>query len=161
MSKVDVLFIKPFVDSVVKTLQVQCNVEAKVGKIFLKGQGPKAITDIAGVIALASNAFTGTIAICFPEKTFLGVMEAMLGEKFATITPEVQDGAGEIINIVFGQAKIVLNEKGYEIRKAIPTVIRGANIAITHLSPTPTVMIPYVTPCGDFTIEIAIENQET
>jgi hypothetical protein len=48
-------------------------------------------------------------------------MGKMLGEEFKAITQDLQTGAAELLNIIFGSAKVVLNEQGYAIQKAIPT----------------------------------------
>jgi chemotaxis protein CheX len=108
--KLDANFINPFISGTVSTLKIQCSVDAHAGTAFLKSKtSPKLKTDIAGLIGITSEAFRGNIAICFPEKTFLGIMSQMLGEEFTEINNEVEDGAGELMNIIFGTAKKVLN----------------------------------------------------
>jgi chemotaxis protein CheX len=155
--KIDVNFINPFIEGAVETLKVQCSFVATAGKPFLKGKGPDITIDIAAVIGLTSAAFNGSVAICFPEKIFLGIMEKMLGEKQTTITKELEDGASELLNIIFGHAKKILNQKGYAIQKAIPTIIRGKDMAVTHLTPNPTIVMPFQTELGSFHIEVATQ----
>lgn len=157
MSKMDVNFFKPFVDGTLETLKVMCNLEAKPGKPFFKGQGPKLDTEIAALIGLASTAFAGNIALSFTKPTFLGIMKGMLGEDHKEITTELQDGAGELLNIIFGHAKRVLNTQGYDIQKAIPSIIRGQNIEAIHITTTPVIVLPFLTPTGEFHIEICAE----
>src|ERR1700744_6373713 len=103
----DVNFVKPFVDGTIHTLEVQCHVTAKVGKPYIKGKsgGEPPQIDIAGIIGITSPSFKGSISLCFPEKTFLGIMGKMLGETYTSITKDVEDGAGELTNIIFGAAK--------------------------------------------------------
>src|SRR4051794_18484697 len=95
--KLDVNFINPFIEGAIETLKVQCSFVAKAGRPFLKGKGPEIKTDIAAVIGLTSAAFNGSVAICFPEVVFLGMMERMLGEKYAAITQDLEDGASELL----------------------------------------------------------------
>src|SRR5689334_8015212 len=99
--KVDVNFINPFIDGALETLKIQCSFSAKSGKPYLKGKGPVIKTDIAAVIGLTSASFNGSVAICFPEAIFLTIMERMLGEKHSTITKDLEDGACELLNIIF------------------------------------------------------------
>lgn len=155
----DVNFVKPFVAGTMETLRVQCHVEVKVGKPFMRKAGqPEGLRiDIAGIIGITSSSFKGSIALCFPERTFLGIMGKMLGETYTSITPEVEDGAGELTNIIFGAAKRVLNDKGHDIQKALPSVIRGGGVQIRHLTPIPTVILPFETELGPFQIEVGIE----
>ena len=157
-AKIDVNFVNPFIQGAIQTLQLQCSFTAKPGKPFLKGAGPTIQTDIAAVIGLTSQTFHGTVSICFPKVIFLTVMERMLGEKYAEITTELEDGASELLNIIFGQAKRELNLKGYTIEKAIPTIIRGSNMAVRTLSPSPTVVVPFETEVGVFNIEVTVQQ---
>ena len=157
-SKIDVNFVNPFIQGAIQTLQLQCSFTAKPTRPFLKGAGPGIQTDIAAVIGLTSVGFQGSVAICFPKAIFLTVMERMLGEKYTEITTELEDGASELLNIIFGQAKRELNSKGYTIEKAIPTIVRGTNMAVRHLGPSPTVVVPFETEVGIFHIEIAVSN---
>lgn len=157
--KIDVNFVNPFIDSVLETLKVQCSTECTPEKPVLKenfvNTEPYAI---AGVIGLTSANFKGSISICFPEVTFLSLMNKMLGENYTKITEELEDGAGEILNISFGLAKKTLNEKGYKIEKAIPTVIRGESVVVKHLVQSKTIILPFKTEAGGFCVEIGIEE---
>lgn len=158
--KVDVNFINPFVDSTMNTLKVQCSVTVTPQKIYLKDvDDPFSNLNIAiaGVIGLTSKAFNGSIAVCFPKETFLKVLSNMLGETYTDITKDVEDAAGELLNIIFGGAKVVLNDKGYGIEKAIPTIVRGTDLKVRHLSPNPTMVLPFDSSAGPFAIEISVD----
>lgn len=156
--KIDVQFLNPFIDSTIETLKVQCQTEVKPGKTFLKGTGPVITIDIAAIIGLASDAFQGNIAICFPKAVFLSLMGKMLSDTFSMITPDLEDGASELLNIIFGQAKRILNQKGYKIEKAIPTIIRGNDIKVRQLAQKPVLVLPFDTEFGAIHIEIALEG---
>lgn len=157
-SSVNVDFVNPFIDGAIETLRVQCSLECRPRPVMLKAQAGPTNCDIAGVIGLTSRGFNGSIAICFPEKVFLGAMSRMLGEEFSQITPDLEDGAGELLNMIFGHAKKVLNERGYTLEKAIPTVVRGKGIEVKHLTATRTLLQPFETELGNFFIEIGTEN---
>lgn len=157
MSKFDVKFFNPFILGTIKTLNTQCNLEITTDKPFIKGTQPQPLYAIAGVIGITSTAFNGTITLCFPENVFLGVMSKMLGEEYKEINKELQDGAGELLNIIFGQAKTTLSDQGYSIQKAIPTVIRGSAITTTLLSKDPTLVLPFKAEFGIFHVEISTD----
>jgi chemotaxis protein CheX len=159
MSQMDVRFFKPFVDATIKTLKVQCNTDTTHEKPYIKGTKPQPEFDLAAVIALTSNAFNGTITLSFTKNTFLNVMAGMLGEKHAEITAELEDGAAELLNIIFGQAKLTLTQEGYTVEKAIPTVIRGAGLKTRIVSPQPVIVLPFATAAGVFEIEIVAEGK--
>ena len=158
--KLDVNFISPFIDGALQVLEIQCQLKAKAGKPFLKGQGPVLEADIAAVIGLTSKAFTGSVAICFPEKIFLALMGNMLGSPVTEITKDLEDGAAELLNIIFSTAKSVLNDKGYAIARAIPTIVSGQALSVRHLTTETTVVLPFETDYGVFHVEVAVEQQK-
>ncbi len=153
----DAAFFKPFVDGAMKTLEVSCQLKATPQKPFLKGSQQQPEFAIAGVIGLTSAKFKGNITLCFPEKVFLAAMSRMLGEEFKQLTDELQDGVAELLNMIYGQAKVVLNQHGHAIEKAIPSVIRGEKVRTAALSSTPVMVLPFQTEFGEFHIEICSE----
>lgn len=153
----DMNFLKPFIDGTIHTLNIQCEVTPVAGKPYLKSKDAKSMRiDIAGVVGIWSEKFKGSICICFPERTFLNIMGKMLGEEYSTINDEVSDGAGEIMNIVFGYAKRVLNQQGHELEKALPNIVIGENIKVTHNANDPVIILPFESPLGMFQLEIGI-----
>jgi chemotaxis protein CheX len=158
MPKMDASFFKPFIDGTLNTLKVSCGTEGKPGKPFIKGSQQQPSFGIAAVIGLTSSAFIGTITICFTEALYLKLMSRMLGEEFTELTQELQDGAAELLNIIFGHAKVVLNQQGYTIQKAIPTVIRGEKLQTTHLGKVKLIVLPFTTDSGEFHVEIGAEE---
>jgi chemotaxis protein CheX len=159
--KTDAVFLNSFINATIKTLQVQCNVTIAPKQPCNKGGIPEISYDIAGVIGLTSKGFRGSIAICYPKETFLALIGSMLGETYSEITKDLEDGAAELLNMIFGQAKADLNHKNYEIEKAIPAVIRGEALRMNHLGSSPTIVIPFESSMGVLRIEINVENQET
>ena len=157
--KIDVNFINPFIKATQATLELQANTKVKIGKPYLKKDGHDETIDIAGVLSLTSPVFNGSIALCFPAKVFLAIYSNLLGEKHEVITKDIEDAAGELLNIIFGQSKAELNEKvGYQIQKAIPTVIRGTNLVVHHLARGIAVILPFETDAGPFHLEISTES---
>lgn len=152
----DTEFINPFLTATLHVLKVQANVEAKPGKIVLKTPGDKYVADISGVIGVVSETYNGSIVISFPEDTFLKVMSGMLGETYTEINQEIMDGAGEVTNMIFGQAKIVLNEKGYGIKTALPSVVTGKKHSLSSSTSGPVVIIPFESAAGDFYVEVSL-----
>lgn len=160
MAKFDAAFLKPFIEGTKTTLKVQCGVDSAIQNPYIKGQGPEATAEIAAIIGLTSQTFNGTMALLFSKSLFLKAMSNMLGEKIDTLSPEIQDGAGELLNIIFGWAKKTLNPKGYTIQKAIPTVLAGEKISARHVTSAPVFVLPFKTEFGDLFIEICVQDVE-
>lgn len=154
----DVEFMNPFLSAIQKTFEVQCNTKVSIAKPYLKKK-PDPDVAVAGVLSLASNGFAGCIVLCFTTKVFLKIYENMFQEKHETITPEIEDAAGELLNIIYGAAKIELNNKGYNFQKALPTVLCGEKITVRHSGVKPAVVIPVKSDAGDFHVEIEFQNK--
>ncbi|MBI3544133.1 MAG: chemotaxis protein CheX [Deltaproteobacteria bacterium] len=154
MTQANVNFFKPFVDGVINTLKVQCSTEFKTAKPFYKdaSNGPKVA--IAAILGITSPSFTGTISLGCPKGVFLGLMGRMLTETFTDIDQELEDGAAELLNIIFGHAKRILNTQGFTLHMAIPTVIRGEGITQRHIADAPTIVLPFTSDLGEVFLEI-------
>jgi chemotaxis protein CheX len=154
---IDVAFINPFLLATQKTLEVQCNTKTKLLSPHLKsGQIPNIA--IASVLSLISNGFSGSVVLCFSEGVFLRVYENMFGEKHDKIIPELEDAAGELLNIIYGMAKVELNQQGYDFQKALPTVLTGEQIRIRQTGNQPAVIVPLETEFGQLHIEIEFDK---
>jgi chemotaxis protein CheX len=155
---IDVAFVNPFITATMTTLETQANTRIEACKPHLKTDQDAARIEIIAVISLVSKAFHGNIALCFPGEVFLQIYCNMVGEKHPAITKETEDAAGEILNIIFGQAKAELNDKsGYEIQKAIPAVIRGESIKVHHPARKVAMVLPFKTPHGGFYLEVSVD----
>lgn len=156
--QLDTDFINPFLAATMQVLKVQTKTVAKPGRIFIKQAADKFSGDISGVIGLVSESFNGSVVISFPQDTFLKIISRMLDENFTTLTKEIADGAGELTNMIFGQAKVVLNEKGYGIKTALPSVVSGKDHSVLTLTKGPVVVVPFETDAGPFFVEVCLST---
>lgn len=155
----DVEFINPFIDAAKNILEIQAKTKISAGKPFARKHDDPMPMEIAGVISLNSKEFTGNISLCFRAEVFLKIYEKLVGEKCTAITQEIEDGAAELLNMIFGQAKTTLNdEKGYKIERASPSVLTGEKLRLYHPSRNPSIVIPFDSPEGAFHIEILIDK---
>lgn len=158
-SKIDVSFVNPFIEGTVLVLDVQCSTKVSPLKPILKGTEEfDSQTDIAGIIGITSPTFNGSIAICFSEQLFLTLMSRMLGEEIKEITKDLEDGAGELLNMIFGHAKKILNTKGHSIEKALPTIVRASNLSVNHAGTQGAIQLPFEGDVGKFFMEISTEK---
>jgi chemotaxis protein CheX len=158
-SPIDGRFINPFIAATLKTLSLQARTQGEIGKPYVLKEENNLAIDIAGVIGLASNLYKGSITIGFTAPVFLKIYENMFGEKLDTITPDAQDAASEILNIVYGMAKREINENvGCDFQPSLPTVLVGEKLKVRHSSSTPVIILPFQTTAGPFHIEVVIEK---
>lgn len=154
----DLELIKPFLEGVVQVMKVQFSCAVKPLPPYPKRGEPPAAIDIAGIIGVRGEKFNGSVALGLPAGVFLKLMSNMLGEEYVEITDEVEDGAGEMLNMIFGHAKSVLNEKGHCLEKAIPAVVRGQNLSLKALPSENTLVLPFQTDFGVFYLEIGTDE---
>jgi chemotaxis protein CheX len=156
--RLDVNFINPFIDASMKTLNQMCNVESiKALKPYLLNPHEDLNIDISGTLGIVSPYFRGSIAISFSEEVYRPIVSKMIEENVENISIDNQDGAAEIINIIFGQTKAVLNKEGYELHRAIPSVMRGHNHKIYQDSKIPVLLVPFNSDVGRFFIQICVQ----
>jgi chemotaxis protein CheX len=156
--RLDTDFLNPFLDATLRVLSVQASTTASAKKALIKQGDEAQLGDISGVIGIVSETFNGSVVISFPEQTFLKIMSSMLGEECTTLSKDIVDGAGELTNMIFGQAKITLNEKGYGIKTALPSVVTGKGHSLQTLTKGPVVVVPFESTAGDFFVEICLSD---
>lgn len=152
----DTSLFQPFLVSTMKVLETQASVKPQAHKPYRRGPNEKLLGDISGVIGLVTDSFNGAVVLSFPKATFLAIMSKMLGEEFTELTNDLQDGAAELTNIIFGQAKVTLNNNGFKIQTALPSVIVGADHSVVLPNQGPRLVIPFSSDAGPFAVEICL-----
>ena len=156
-------FIKAFVNATLRTFLVQAKIQAKRESIRVKTENKgRLLGDISGIIQVKGARFSYAIMLSFPKATFLALVGRLLGEEHTEIHADNQDAAAEFMNIIFGQAKLVLNLKGANLVPQLPKIALASKFqgfdfgsnAITRLEEGKTVMIPFESPLGPFFIEV-------
>ncbi len=144
-----------FLNASREVIEAQVQTPVTPGTPFVREPRDSMGGDISGVIGLTGEQMNGTVVITFPEETFLKLMSKMLGEEFTELNPDLHDGAAEFTNMIFGKAKVELNEKGYGFKMAIPSIVTGKNHTIQNKSKGPRVAIPFDSGVGPFTVEVS------
>ena len=150
----DVSYVNPFIRATIETFQTMLNVKLEVGTPELKNEA-KHTYDVSGIIGLSGEA-QGIISLSFPKELALKVVSALLGTEIKTITPDVTDGIGEIVNIVAGYAKQYLTE--YKLSISLPNVVVGSGHQIAVPSGVMTIVVPFQSSIGELAMEIALKT---
>lgn len=162
--ELDVQLINPFLEATLMTLEQQANTKCEAQKPYLIGLDEKPRSDdiaIAGVISLSTEQFSGSITLAFTEVVFLKIYESMCGEVVEKMTAEIEDAAGELLNIIYGSAKTKINEMhNYKLAPALPTILSGEKIKIRQTTYQKVIVLPFKTDFGLFRVEISIDPQK-
>lgn len=115
--------------------------EIEQGQLQLLNIKEPVMGDISAVVDMKGDTFWGKLCITFEETCFLKIMESLLGEEQTGINEENRDGAAELCNMIFGNAKRDIEVLKLEM--AIPTIISGTGHTISHKEGTKGMMIPF------------------
>ena len=113
---------------------------------------------ITGLIGLAGT-YKGVLAIHMPNKVALAVTSSFLGMDVEEINADVEDAIGELANMLGGNVKTILSEKGRDISLSLPSTISGReyNFQLASESAERTV-ICFEADAGRFHVELQLEK---
>ena len=154
----DVKLINPFLEATVNVLKTMAFTDAVSGKPYLKKE-KEAIGDVTGIISFSGDA-TGSLSITFTQACIVRIVSSMFGEEINELNEEVRDAVGELTNMISGDARRKLQQHGYAIRAAIPSVISGKAHVIRHVHGGPCIALPFTTNNGEFTVEINVKTDQ-
>jgi chemotaxis protein CheX len=152
----DVEFINPFLGATIRVLKTMASTEARPGKPYVK-KGENASGDVSGIIGITGDT-KGSLSITFSADCIKAVVKNMLGEECQEINDEIKDAVGEITNMISGDARRELSQKGRDLNAAIPTVVSGPSHSIRHISSGPCIAIPFETHAGPFVVEVSFNR---
>ena len=78
---------------------------------------------LEGSVRLDGDFVQGRMLLIFSEWVYLSYLNAWTGEKIEKVSADCLDGVGEFTNLIFGAAKVELNQKGYGLKKSLPQVV--------------------------------------
>lgn len=130
--------------------------KVKPGKPYLK-DNTSAPGDVSAIIGITGET-EGSLSITFSFDSIKEVVSRMLGEEVKEIDDDVKDAVGELANIISGDARRELVEKGMSLQGSIPTVVAGPGHEIKHIGKGPTIAIPFETDAGAVTVEVCFNR---
>ncbi len=152
----DIEVARAFIKAVTGILSTMAGLEAKAGMPFVKKENMPS-GDISALIGVTGPK-CGTIAVSFTRSAAEVLVAGMLGDDVMDMDQDMQDAVGEVTNMVSGQARAALAEKGMPLQGATPSVITGQGHCIKHMTSSPVMAIPFALGGGStFTVEFCLE----
>ena len=149
--------INAFLDSSVHVLKTMASVEATAGKPYLK-KDRVATGDVSGIITFSGD-MTGSFALSFSSDCILKITSAILKEEKSQIDRLTMDTAGELTNMISGDARRRLQGRGFVIKAGIPSVMSGESHEISHVLEGPSIALPFTTAFGAFVADFNIQRK--
>ncbi len=112
---------------------------------------------ITGMIGLAGT-HKGVLAVHFPNQVAMDVTGSFLGMEVSEINADVQDAIGEIANMLGGNLKTILSDRGKDIQLSLPSTISGDAYTFSSQVDVDQVILPFQAPAGVFYVEVELER---
>ncbi|HRX84336.1 MAG TPA: chemotaxis protein CheX [Phycisphaerae bacterium] len=149
----DVKFINPFIQSVVRVFETMVHVKMSVGKPYLKSEDHSA-ADVSGIIGFSGDA-AGAVVISFSTDVACKSASQFAGITIDPQHPDFADAIGELANMVAGNAKKEFTDLNIKI--SLPSVVIGKQFTVSNSRTAPRIVIPCKCELGDIYVEVAME----
>lgn len=101
------------------------------------------VGDVSGVIAMVQDRLEATMILCLTHETIRDLLPQIVGDK-VTISHEMMvDAVGEITNMIFGQVKHDMGDRGYSLKLGIPCVITGKGHFVSQFHRGRYLIVPF------------------
>lgn len=98
--------------------------------------------------------YKAMLVVSFPYDTYFKMASTMLGATYTEYVPEIHDLAGEMLNMIVGNAKRDLKALGYTSNMSIPSIVEKKGHSIIYPTNTIVVLIPINSSIGEFYMEL-------
>lgn len=132
-------YINPFVEAAQSVLKSFCNIDVKLGKVYLK-KSPFSINQIIIMIGLVGQ-IKGQVYFELPVETAKKIASTMMGGAPITELDEMSKSAvSEMGNMIMGNVSTIFASNSIKIDITPPSLLTGENIEISNK--IPTIVVP-------------------
>lgn len=151
----DAKYITPFIQSIQNVFSTMLQLQVSVLEPKIKADSA-ATYDVTGIIGLSGDV-VGSVVLSFPTGTAERVVSLFTGMELTSDSDDFSDAVGELVNMVSGNAKGMFESR--EVSISCPSVVLGSGHKIASPKEVPCIVIPCDTDCGEFAIEIMIDDR--
>lgn len=152
----DPSLITPFIASIQNVFSTMLQLPVTIKEPHLKRE-PGTTFDVSGIIGMSGDV-VGSVVLSFPKQTAVRLVALFTGTDMAADSPDFPDAIGELSNMVSGNAKGMFSGKR-KVQISCPSVVIGSGHTVTRPRDIPCVAIPCSCDCGDFTVEICVQDR--
>ncbi len=149
-------YIDPFVTTTIRVLDSTIRGAVRKGDVTVL-EGERIKGDVAVRMRISGDV-EGDIILSMDTATALKVSTALLGEVFASVTPQSEDALMELANMITGNAVSVLNDQGFDFSVSPPAVIRKKDLGEPSRE-VESLQIPLFSDCGEMTMNVALGTE--
>ncbi len=144
------------IESTVEIFTTMVMMDISVSEADINDKG-KLNNSITGLIGLAGT-HKGVLAIHIPNKVAFAITGSFLGMEVNEVNEDVEDAVGELANMLGGNVKTILSEKGRDIELSLPSTISGSQYDFQPTKDSEKIVIPFQTEAGGFIVELLLEK---
>ncbi len=153
----DLTFINTVLRSVNNVMSM-AQVKFEAGKPKIRDPMQVSCGEVTGVISISGKQARASVALTFSKEAILIIADKMLPGEHTAIDHVTIDLAGELANMVLGDAKRQLEDKGKRFTTSLPVMIYGQEQLIAHKAVAPIIVVPFQMEKGTFCVEAVYEE---
>lgn len=151
----DITRITPFIQSVHHVFETMLQLPVEIGEP--RGMDASATSHDVLAVADVRGSCAGSVVLGFDHETAERIIALFTGSETASDSPDVADAACELLGMICGGAKAWLPDRDLSV--SIPVVELDASpMAAPVRNGAPVVVLPCITDCGHFSIELSLED---
>ncbi len=139
------------------TGMIMMDITVKDDNVKQLGKLQNSITGMVGLAGICK----GVVAIHVPQEVAFSITTNFLGMEVTEMNEDVQDAIGEIANMLGGNVKTILSDKGKAIQLSLPSTISGDEYQMYSNDNVERVIIEFSTSGGNFFVDLELESEPT
>lgn len=144
--------------AVAKAMRETFGAEVSPGRYEI-GEGMVSLVgDVSGVIGIVQAQLEGTLMLCLTFETIRGLLPQVVGKSVAITHEMAVDAVGEITNMIFGQVKRDMSERGFQLKLGIPCVVTGKGHFVSNFHRGRYMIVPFSLDGQLFQVYVALHN---
>lgn len=153
----NVNYINPFINASIDVIKTFANIKCEAGRPLVRTK-PESSGDVIGFIKLNGHGISGFFMIHFSTSFLNKILVTLFNSPTTSSKEEVYDLAGELTNMITGNAKAELSKKGFFFDVAVPKISHTMPEISSDLKNNPVIIVPFETRAGRFNIGASIRT---
>jgi chemotaxis protein CheX len=153
-------YLTPFIQSTQSVLKTMASVKAKFQEVYFSNDF-RIFGEISGIIGLSGEA-EGTVVITFYWDFARKIIAQMMNVQEDKINAEfIDDGVGEIVNMISGVAKKSFVGGPYHFELSLPTVVIGSGHQIGHPDDASIAVMVFDVDSHSFALQVCLKPKKS
>lgn len=155
--QVDVSIMNHFITATISTLSNMVDIKNITNEPMKNiDRSQEQSPGVSGMININCQKFNGSLIVSIPEQTILNIHNKLLGETKSGVDEEVAATVGEIVNIIWGRTKKLIEAENLAFTNSLPIVFQDTKKFFGNETRCLTLTVPFKTELGSLHILFTI-----